>query len=190
LRAPEETSRRELAAADPAGRRPVDQREIPQGTVSKAVKALIDEGLLEDGEKFRRSPEGRTLAPLRLGRLYATVGVKGGQVKKEPRRITTAVVGLDNSRVLGIRHDAAESWDQVADLVHRHVASLKDTCDQGRTSRGLLPLRMFGVGVEAGAPVYNGEIMPLAPDGAPRPLPPAGQLHPPFESDPRFSRAA
>jgi len=187
LRAPEETSRRELAAADPAGRRPVDQREIPQGTVSKAVKALIDEGLLEDGEKFRRSPEGRTLAPLRLGRLYATVGVKVVQVKEEPRRVTTALVGLDSSRVLGIRHDAADSWDQVADLVHRHVASLKDTCDQDRTSRGLLPLRMFGVGVEAGAPVYNGEIMPLARDGTRRPVPLAEKLHRLFESDPRFA---
>jgi predicted NBD/HSP70 family sugar kinase len=187
LRAPEETSRRELAAGDPAGRRPVDQREIPQGTVSKAVKALIDEGLLEDGEKFRRSPEGRTVAPLRLGSLYATAGVKVVQVKEEPRRVTTALVGLDSSRVLGIMHDAADSWDQVADLVHRHVASLKDTCDQDRASRGLPPLRMFGVGVEAGAPVCNGEIMPLAHDGSRPPVPLAEKLHRLFESDPRFA---
>lgn len=188
LRAPEETSRREIAAGDPAGRRPVDQREIPQGTVSKAVKALLDEGLLEDGEKFRRSPEGRTVAPLRLGSLYATAGVKVVQVKEEPRRVTTALVGLDSSRVLGIRDDAADSWDEVADLIHRHVASLKDTCDQDRADRGLDPLRMFGVGVEAGAPVYNGEVMPLSRDGTRRPVLLAEKLHRLFDSDPSFAR--
>ena len=52
LKAPEETSRIAIAAGNPAARRPVDQRAIPQGTVSKAVKALKDEGLLEDGEKL------------------------------------------------------------------------------------------------------------------------------------------
>ena len=188
LRAPEETSRREIAAGDPEGRRPVDQREIPQGTISKAVKALIDEGLLEDGEKFRRSPEGRTLAPLRLGSLYATAGVKVVQVKEEPRHVTTALVGLDSSRVLATpRHDPADSWDQVADLIHQHVASLKDTCDQDRASRGLPPLRMFGVGVEAGAPVHNGEVMPLTRDRTRRPVLLAEKLHRLFESDPRFA---
>jgi predicted NBD/HSP70 family sugar kinase len=187
LRAPEETSRREIAASDPSGRRPVDQREIPQGTVSKAVKALMDEGLLEDGEKFRRGPEGRTVAPLRLGSLYATAGVKVVQVKEEPRRVTTALVGLDSTRRLGTKHDPADSWDQVADLIHRHVASLKDTCDQERTSRGLPPLRMFGVGVEAGAPVYNGEVMPLSRGGTRRPVLLADKLHRLFEADPSFA---
>jgi predicted NBD/HSP70 family sugar kinase len=188
LRAPEETSRREIAAGDPAGRLHVRQREIPQATVSKAVKALIDEGLLEDGERFLRSPEGRTVAPLRLGSLYATAGVKVEQVQEEPRRVTTALLGLDSSRVLGTMHDAADSWDQVADLVHRHVASLKETCDQDRARRGLAPLRMFGVGVEAGAPVYNGQVMPLSRDGTQRPVPLAEKLHRLFESDPSFTR--
>ena len=188
LRAPEETSRREISAGDPAGRRPVNQREIAQGTVSKAVKALMDEGLLEDGEKFRRSPEGRTVAPLRLGSLYATAGVKVVQEREEPRRVTTSLVGLDSSRVLRTTHDAADSWDQVADLVHRHVASLKDTCDRDRASRGLPPLRLFGVGVEAGAPVYSGEVMPLSRDGTRRAVPLAEKLHRLFESDPSFAR--
>ncbi len=188
LRAPEETSRREIAAGDPSGRRPVDQREIPQGTVSKAVKALMDEGLLEDGEKFRRGPEGRTVAPLRLGSLYATAGVKVMQVKEEPKHVTTALVGLDSSRRLGVKHGPVDSWDQVADLVHQHVASLKDTCDRDRASRGLDPLRIFGVGVEAGAPVHNGEVMPLSRNGTRRPVLLADKLHRLFESDPSFAR--
>jgi predicted NBD/HSP70 family sugar kinase len=188
LRAPDETSRSEIAAGDPAGRRLADQREIPQATVSKAVKALMDEGLLEDGEKFLRSREGRAVAPLRLGSRYATAGVNVVQVQDEPRRVTTALLGLDSSRVLGIRQDAADSWDQVADLVHQHVASLKNARDQDRARDGLPPLRMFGVGVAAGAPVYNGEITPLAHDGTQLPVQLAEKLHRLFESDLSFSR--
>ena len=78
--------------------------------------------------------------------------------------MTTALFGLDSSRVLGTAHDAADSWDQVADLIHRHVTSLKDACDQDRAAAGCQPLRMLGVGVEAGAPIYDGQVMPLSLD--------------------------
>ena len=129
------------------------------------MKALKDKGLLEDGEKLLWSPDGRTLSPLRLGSLYAMAGVKVVQASEQPRHVTTALLGLDSSRVLGTAHDAADSWDQVAELIHRHVTSLKSACDQDRASRGLQPLRMFGVGMEVGAPVYNGEVMPLSTTG-------------------------
>ena len=188
LRAPQETSRVEISAANPTARRPVDQRAIPQGTVSKAVKALKDKGLLEDGEKLLWSPDGRTLSPLRLGSGYAMAGVKVVQAKEQPRHVTTALLGLDNSRVLGTAHDAAGSWDQVADLIHQHVTSLKNACDQDRASRGLQPLRLFGVGVEVGAPVYNGEVMPLPHDRSRHPVPLAEKLHRLFEADPGFGR--
>ena len=101
--------------------------------------------------------------------------------------MTTALFGLDSSRVLGTAHDAADSWDQVADLIHRHVTSLKDACDQDRASRGLPPLRMLGVGVEAGAPVYNGQVMPLSRDRSSHPVPLADKLHRLFEADPGFA---
>ena len=114
LRAPQETSRVEIAAGNPTARRPVDQRAIPQGTVSKAVKALKDKGFVEDGEKLLWSPDGRTLSPLRLGSLYAMAGVKVVQAGQRPRHVTTALLGLDSSRVLGTAHDAADSWDQAA----------------------------------------------------------------------------
>jgi predicted NBD/HSP70 family sugar kinase len=188
LRAPEETSRVEISAGNPTARRPTDQREIPQGTVSKAVKALIDEGLLEDGEKLLRNPDGRTLSPLRLGSLYATAGVKVVQAREQPRHVTTALLGLDSSRVLNTAHDAADSWDQVADLIHQHVTSLKNACDQDRAGRGLQPLRMFGVGIEVGAPVYNGEVIPLSHDRSRHPVPLAEKLHRLFEADPSFGR--
>ena len=188
LRAPKETSRVEIAAGYPTARRPRDRGEIAQGTVSKAVKALIDEGLLEDGEKLLRTPDGRILSPLRLGGLFATAGVKVIQEKEQPRHVTTALVGLDSSHMLGITDDTADSWDQVADLVYRHVTSLRDAADRGRANRGLPPLRMLGVGAEVGAPVHDGQVMPLSRGPAMHPVPLAEKLHRLFEADPDFGR--
>jgi predicted NBD/HSP70 family sugar kinase len=188
LRAPAETSRVEIAVGNPVARRPIDQREIPQGTVSKAVKALMDEGLLEDGEHLLRNPEGRTLSPLRLGSLYAAAGVKVARVREQPRHVTTALFGLDSHIVLGTAHGAADSWDQVAELIHRHVTSLTSTCDRDRASRGLPPLRLLGVGIEVGAPVYDGHVMPLSRDPDRHPVPLAEKLHRLFQADPGFGR--
>jgi predicted NBD/HSP70 family sugar kinase len=188
LRAPHETSRVEIAAGNPTARRPVDKHQIPQGTVSKAVKALMDEGLLEEGEKLLKNPDGRVLSPLRLGSLYAMAGVKISREREQPRHVTTALFGLDSNFVLGTAHDAADSWDQAAALIHRHVTSLKSACDRDRASRGLRPLRMLGVGIELGAPVYDGQVMPFSRDPARRPVPLAEKLNRLFEADPDFGR--
>lgn len=160
LRAPAETSRVEISEGNPAAHRPVDQRAIPQGTVSKAVKALKATGVLEDGETLLWSPDGRALAPLRLGSLYAIGGVKITQSGEQPRRVMTALLGLDGSRVLGTAHGTVDRWDQVAELIYRHVTSLKSACDHDRAARGLEQLRMFGVGIEVGAPVFDGDVLP------------------------------
>lgn len=178
----------QISAGNSTTRRPVDQREIPQGTVSKAVKALMDEGLLEDGERLLRNPDGRTLSPLRLGSLYATAGVKVTHAQEQPGHVTTALFGLDTTRVLGRTDDAADSWDQVADLVYRQVTALKETEDRVRASHGLPPLRMLGVGVEVGAPVYNGQVMPPSHERSKQPVPLAEKLHRLFEADPNVSR--
>lgn len=188
LRAPAETSRVEISASSRAAHRAVDQRAIPQGTVSKAVKALMDEGLLEDGERLLRNPDGRTLSPIRLGSLYAIAGVKVMRSGEQPSGVTTALLGLDSSRVLGTAHGAADSWDQVADLAHQHVTSLKTTCDQDRTRRGLQPLRMLGVGIEVGAPAYDGEVMPLSRDRSRHRIRLAEKLHRLLQADPDFRR--
>ena len=74
---------------------------IPQGTVSKAVKALKDEGLLEDGERSLWSSDGRPLAPLRLGSRYVIAGVSVTQSSEQPKQVTTALLGLDGSGHLG-----------------------------------------------------------------------------------------
>jgi predicted NBD/HSP70 family sugar kinase len=189
LKAPDETSRVEIAAGNPAARRPVDQREIPQGTVSKAVRELKKEGLLEDGEKLLRSPDGRVLDPVRLGSRYAIAGVKVTQSREQPRQVTTALFGLDASRNLGAGHDPAGHWDQAAELIHQRVAALKTACDQDRAARGLEPLRLLGVGVEVGSPVYNGEVMPHLDDSSAPPVALAAALQRLFQADPSFGHA-
>ena len=169
LRAPAETSRVEISAGNPAARRPVDQRAIPQGTVSKAVKALRDKGLLEDGEKVLRGRDGRTLSPLRLGRGFAIAGVKVEHLAGQPRQVTTALVGLDGSWVLStqaamVPDAGGDRWRHVAQLVRDQVTALKHDCDKDRANHGLGPLQMFGVGIEVGAPVQDGKVMPLLDD--------------------------
>ena len=130
LQAPKETSRLEISAGNPTARRPRDQRALPPGTVSRAVNALMTGGLLEAGETYRQTRGGRTLAPLRLGRGYAIAGVKVEHEKGQPRHVTTALLGLDSTQTLGTLSGTADSWDDVADLVHRHVVSLKKRCDK------------------------------------------------------------
>ena len=110
------------------------------------------------------------------------------QAEERPRHVTTALLGLDSSRVLSTADNAADSWDQVPNLIHQHVTSLKNASDQDRASRGLQPLRLFGVGVEAAAPVYNGEVMPLSHDRSRHPVPLAEKLDRLFEADPSFDR--
>ena len=189
LRAPQETSRSALAAGNPAARRPVDQRAIPQGTVSKAVKALKDEGLLEDGERFLRSPDGRPLLPIRLGSRYAIAGVKITQSREQPRQVTTVLVRLDGSRIVKkMLHAQVDHWDQAAELIHHHVASLKREGDKEMTASGLKRLRILGVGIEVGSPVYDGGVMPHLDDSSKPPIPLAASLHRLFEADPGFSR--
>jgi predicted NBD/HSP70 family sugar kinase len=175
LRAPEETSRVEISAGNPTARRAVDQRGIPQGTVSKAVRALMEEGLLEEGERYLKSPDGRTVAPLRFGRGFAIAGVKVVQQMGRPRAATTALVGLDGSTLLDVRHEAVadsggDGWKQISELICRQVTELKIRCDEARETRGLPPLQLFGVGVEVGAPVYNGRVMPLIHETALQPV--------------------
>lgn len=169
LRAPADTTRIEIAEGDRAARRPVDQRDMPQATVSKAVKALKDEGLLEDGETFILSKENRPLMPLRLGRGSVIAGVHIAQEDNSPTSVTTVLVGLDSSQefVEPIKEDVPEGdhpsdrWTCAAELVLRQVVELKEKLDKERANQGKDPVRLFGVGVEVGAPVHDGEIVPV-----------------------------
>lgn len=167
LMAPAETTRVDIAEGNRAARRLVDQRDIPQATVSKAVKALREEGLLEDGKTFILSKENRPLMPLRLGRGLAIAGVHVAQKDKKPTAVTTILVGLDSSfehtKALNgnVPDSGDDGWSHAADLVLRQVVDLKEVLDKQRADEGKAPVRLFGVGVEVGAPVQDGEIVPI-----------------------------
>ena len=81
-----------------------------------------------------------------------------------------------------------DRWDQVAQLIHQHVTTLKNACDQDRAGRRLQPLRMFGVGIEVGSPVSNGEVMPHPADGSRHPVRLAAALCRLFEADTSFGQ--
>jgi len=190
LKAPEETSRIEIAAGNPGARRPVDQRAIPQGTVSKAVKALKREGFLEDGRSALLSTDGRPLAPLRLGSRYVIGGVKVAQSGEHPSHVTTALLSLDGARVFDLKPACGQvgDWEQAAKLIHHHVASLKNAADKVRAAAGLEPLQMLGVGIEVASPVYEGEVMPHLAGGSAAPVPLAAWLRDFFDADPHFGQ--
>ncbi|MFI6779282.1 ROK family protein [Nocardia sp. NPDC050412] len=189
LRAPNETSRVDLAAPNPTARRPVDQRAIPQGTVSKAVKALLQVGLLDDGVNLLRNKEGRVLSPLRLGQGFVIAGVHVEQRQWRPTEITVALVGLDTSHeftarprceVLGHGHD---EWEEVAEVVYRAITELKRGVDPSGDA-----LQLFGIGIEVGTPVHNGKIMP-APTAYPhRSVDLAGMVRKLFAADDDFDQ--
>ena len=137
------------------------------------------------------SPDGRPLLPLRLGSSYAIAGVNDHAVRRAAQagHHGAARTGRHPRSLRHQRTTAADRWDQATELIHRHVASLKRACDQDRAARGLKPLRMLGVGIEVGSPVYNGEVMPHLSDGSAPPVALAAALHRLFEADPDFGQA-
>jgi predicted NBD/HSP70 family sugar kinase len=167
LRAPEETSRVEIAAGNPAARRPVDQRGIPQGTVSKAVKALMHEGLLEEGERFLKSPDGRTVAPVRLGRDLAISGVNLIQRAGVPSAVTTALVGLDGTTLLepdfaNVTETGPSAWGGAPKVIYEQITRLLIELNRRRDAANQAPAELFGVGIQVGSPVYNGRVLPIS----------------------------
>jgi predicted NBD/HSP70 family sugar kinase len=158
LRAPGDTSRWHIAQGNPSAHRLVDRKPIKQGTVSKAVKTLLEGGLLENGEYVLTNDVGRLVAPLRLGRGFVIAGVHVEQREWEPSAVTTALVGLDTTRELDIlTAPVSDSWESAAALVFEQVHSL---LEEARSKPGSEHLQLFGIGVAVGTPVHKGEIMP------------------------------
>jgi predicted NBD/HSP70 family sugar kinase len=164
--APDDTTRVHIGEADPSARRSVDQRQIPQATVSKAVTALLRVGLLEEGKNPIRSVDGRPLSSLRLGRRFVIAGVDIQLCKRTPKYVTTALIGLDSTRVLTNRRDEVpdkgpDRWESAAQLVRRQLDLLLEDLNKARelVDEDLTEFEVFGIGVEIGAPVKSGEVM-------------------------------
>lgn len=169
--APDETTRLEISEGWPESRRLVDQGRIPQGTVSKAVTALISAKLLT--EEQRKVAGGRWTGFLKLGPGLVTAGCHVVQHRDVPVAVTTALFDIGNGRILNERTDALweqpadkcepfsddeRLWRQVAETVHEQVAR---SIEQYRDNHGGTQLRLFGLGVEVGAPVKGGMVIPV-----------------------------
>jgi len=169
--APDDTTRQRIGEANPEARRPLDRRQISQATVSKAVKALLQEGLLDEtrssSSPIRNEDGRRPLSALRLGRRFVVAGVDVQLKKKAPKYVTTALIGLDSTRVL--RADRAEvvsnkggdRWEDAAQLVCSQVEALLGELNEARqlVDDRATDFEIFGIGIEIGAPVNNGKVM-------------------------------
>ena len=172
--APDETTRMHLGQADPLAGRPGDRRLIPQPTVSRAVKSLMSEGLLEVGKSTITGGDGRRLQPVRLGRRFVIAGVDVELRGKEaPTHVTTALVGLDSTRVLADRRDevpdkASDRWESAAQLICKQVTGLLGQLNRARmlVDEDSADFDLFGIGVGFAAPVDSGGVMLVSSDKA------------------------
>ena len=182
LRAPAETSRWHLEKGDLQAR-PDDRRILPQATVSKAVRVLLQTGLLEEGQLHQKSDDGRPVMPLRFGRNLVIAGVHIEQRRNTPCAITVALVGLDSSLVFKTGNysfrapSKGDPWSFVAEKIHLHVLDLLSEIAEDRVCAELPPVELFGVGVEVGAPVHRGRVMPVPGSVITDPIDFTGTLH-------------
>ena len=165
LTAPADTSRVEIA--DDQGRRSADRMVLSPGTVSKAVKVLLDRQLLEVGTTHLQSATGRAVAPLRLGSNWIVVGVKLEHYDLEPVSITTVLINLNGNvlrqrkpkRLPRAKAPDENVWPQIAEAMAREILATKEEEDASRAREGRPAAQMLGVGVEVAAHVFNGEVV-------------------------------
>lgn len=187
--APGPTSRAEISQGNLSALRPVDQRPIPQGTVSKAVKALTKFGLLE--EKGIKTDSAHWHGELYLGTAWVIAGVHVERHEAHPTAVTTAIVRLDGRQASDPDTRQVDSWQRLPEVVLDQIATLlpnapqsgglqAESSDQPTASRGL-----FGIGIEVGEPVHQGVVQQLR--GNPVDL--AGLFRDRLADDERFDQA-
>jgi predicted NBD/HSP70 family sugar kinase len=164
LKAPEETSQVEIASGPEIEGSSIEFVQIPQGTVSKAVKALKNKKLLEDGETLLRR-EGRVVAPLRLGRNWGIAGAKVMLRSGHPESVMVGLTGMDGQWLQRLQQPLAlgeltdDPWGEVARVLHDEITKLREEHDRDRAKDDLEPLRLFGIGVEVAAHVHDGQVV-------------------------------
>jgi predicted NBD/HSP70 family sugar kinase len=165
FKAPEEISRAEIA--DPDERRPIDRMTLTPGTVSKAVKILLDRKLLDVGESLLHRTSGRPVLPLRFGGDWTVAGVKVTHRLGRPVAVTTVLTALDGS-VLKSRDPlplptpsspSGDVWPQIAQLIARDIVTIKAEHDDDRATAGRSPSTLLGAGVEVGGHVFDGQVV-------------------------------
>ncbi|MET9489778.1 ROK family protein [Nocardia sp. NPDC006630] len=101
--APNDISRLEIHQGDPKAARRMDRQEIPQATVSKAVKVLLDAGYLEYGTT-RHEKDRRPTTRLKLSSRLVTAGVHVALRDGRPLGMSIVLTSLDGTtQLLGHR---------------------------------------------------------------------------------------
>ncbi|MBF6170096.1 ROK family transcriptional regulator [Nocardia blacklockiae] len=101
--APHDISRLEIHEGDPRAARRMDRLEIPQATVSKAVKVLLDAGYLEYGATLHQR-DRRPTTRLKLSSRLVTAGVHVALRDGRPAGISIVLTSLDGTtQLLGHR---------------------------------------------------------------------------------------
>jgi predicted NBD/HSP70 family sugar kinase len=165
FKAPEEISRVEIA--DRQERRSVDRMTLTPGTVSKAVKVLLEKGLLEVGSSALLRSTGRPVLPLRLGSSWTIAGVKVTHRGSEPVAVIAILAALDGT-VLKTRSpvklpkpksQAEDSWPRIAEIMEDEIRAVKAEDDAERMRRGKPASELLGAGVEVGGHVHDGQVI-------------------------------
>jgi predicted NBD/HSP70 family sugar kinase len=164
LRAPHRVTRVELTSPSAFPSR-VRTSLLSAPSVSKAVGALLDLGLLQEEDEKVKKATGRPARLVRLGDRWCVAGVKLELKGGRPHRVTTTVSNLDKrvraQRVqVRVPQDLA-TWDRVDQFLCASIAELWDE------ARGDLPRQsgepaLLGAGVEIGSPVQWGRVLSLA----------------------------
>lgn len=180
--------------ARPVDRRVLRQATVSKAVRALTKRGFLEEGerqLKSESEDGRRA---RSLESLRFGRGVVIAGVHVEQRGNVPKSITAVLVGLDSNRGLAAesRELAGDThgWKGVARAIHDLVADLKMQLDAQTRDRlaaavdaadvdfdpslraqreeqlaAFTPFELFGVGVEVGAPVFDGAIASIARAG-------------------------
>lgn len=151
LRSPEPATRADIAKGDEHASRPAERRAIPAGTLSKAITALSGYGLLE--ERGVKTEGGRWLGQVCLGSTRVIAGVHVHRRKAELTEVTTALLHLDGRPVAPAVTQKVRNWKRLPQIVLDQIDGLLPV---GQPSDPGADMRLFGIGIEVGAPVLNG----------------------------------
>jgi ROK family len=125
--------------------------ELPQGSVSRASKLLLDLKLLAQKERLVIRP-GRPIIPLELGPDWGLIGVRVRTHGGRPTEVAGVVAPLDGT---GIDTTVTLPMTGTED----HDALVKSIVDVVRKLMKNTRRQVFGIGVELGAHVHQGRLI-------------------------------
>ncbi|TQS87570.1 ROK family protein [Arthrobacter sp. TS-15] len=165
--APSDVVRADIAKGTMLGR----PKALNPGAVSKAVAALLDDGLLsEEPLQPDNRRAGRPVKPLHLGSSsWALIGIKIVHSLSKPTALTGVVMTLGTD-ILGER-DVDLPRDVTFETVAEHVAALVQTLTDelanDEADPGTVRRRILAVGIDVASHVENGRLIGATHMGLP-----------------------